>query len=86
MFLFHTGSIKRETARIATQALKDEFLFHTGSIKSWKQYLVKGTLYVSFYSILVRLKAQFQDCIDIDKKGFYSILVRLKAVSPYACV
>ena len=36
MFLFHTGSIKREPVALTVSA-NDKFLFHTGSIKSDKQ-------------------------------------------------
>ena len=82
-FLFHTGSIKRQM-RDKTFELEDMFLFHTGSIKSaFGLQHNRDNKSLSFYSILVRLKAVRFCSLKTwhSQKSFYSILVRLKVTA-----
>ena len=58
VFLFHTGSIKSRN-RSARDKHINMFLFHTGSIKSGDILRRADSKELSFYSILVRLKDEF---------------------------
>ena len=77
VFLFHTGSIKRQRSSLPKAKVSSSFLFHTGSIKRMT-HTGKSMPCERFYSILVRLKDCRLSWRSFPGIGFYSILVRLK--------
>ena len=77
MFLFHTGSIKREHIPKNVNATQKSFYSILVRLKVISNLTSPGA--PSFYSILVRLKARNDSQRPKDQGCFYSILVRLKA-------
>ncbi len=62
MFLFQTGSIKRQGFRQFRLRRSSKFLFQTGSIKRAFQIALMRVTTPGFYSKLVRLKVKSVDC------------------------
>ena len=76
-FQFHSGSIKSAPSAVEAKA-NAEFQFHSGSIKRERKRTIAKFLYLSFNSIVVRLKDVMRFSHACQIPCFNSIVVRLK--------
>ncbi len=77
LFQFHSGTIKR-LRHNGTSWIANSFQFHSGTIKSEQDIILEPLNFISFNSILVRLKAAAARAFAELVVRFNSILVRLK--------